>query len=289
MLLEAFNKQTAPEIKDKYSIYGDKLVRTIMSDISSYNKSVHRMHRIATRNTTYLNSMLKQTVGYITSYYIRASVENDIDATYIVFDKWRSYSRRMDTLLKKKKINNKDRRTIMMTYIKLVMCRACCDTQDYIDTYNYNKNVKTEKFTRDVIEKIGFEYFIHELFVQCYILSILKSLLQMKTSAKKYGRVYRGSTYVDFLNNTIFSPRVANYNLSLNKSRFYINMKLMKYMSFKPLEDSDYSLMISELLDSNNDMCKCVDEVENFLFNMNLTRDDDNKLTIKDIRVLGVI
>ena len=246
MLLETFNKQTAPEIKDKYSIYGDKLVRTIMSDISSYNKSVHRMHRIATRNTTYLNSMLKQTVGYITSYYIRASVENDIDATYIVFDKWRSYSRRMD----KKKINNKDRRTIMMTYIKLVMCRACCDTQDYIDTYNYDKNVKTEDFTREVIEKIGFEYFIHELFVQCYILSILKSLLQLKTSAQKYGRVYRKEMYTDFLNNTIFSQRVANYNLSLNKSRFYINMKLMKYMSFKPLENSDYSLMISELLDS---------------------------------------
>lgn len=288
MLLEAFNKQIKPELKDAYQTYGDKLVRTVINDIAAYNKSVHRIHKLSRTNINDLRSMLKQ-VAYITSYYVRASEDRTTeDITFMVMDKWRTYSNRMDTLLKKK-IAYKDKKIIVMNYMKLIICVACLADNDYINTYNYSKSRKTEDFTRDVIEKVGYQYFYSEMMIQCYILSAMKGLLQLKTYNNKYLRVYRMDNYVDHLYNVLLSPKGFNYNLSMNKVRLYRKMKEFGYMKFKPLQDANYSLMINEIFDKDNNMCKCMDEVENFLYNMNIIRDDKKVLEMSDIRVLGVI
>ena len=76
MLLKSFNKQTAPELKEKYKLYGDKLVKTLMADIRVCNKLYHN-DKASTNNLRQIENLLKQTVAYITSYYIRASMEDE--------------------------------------------------------------------------------------------------------------------------------------------------------------------------------------------------------------------
>ena len=108
MLLESFGKQTKPEYKEKYKLYGDKLVETLISDIRFCNKIYYKTDKATPKNLIQIESLLKQIVGYITSYYIRASIEDENDRDIMISGLWKDYDKRVRTMLEMKELKYKN-------------------------------------------------------------------------------------------------------------------------------------------------------------------------------------
>jgi len=65
-------------------------------------------------------------------------------------------------------------------------------------------------------------------------------------------------------------------------------MKELKYMIFKKPEDlNKYHNTIAEILNNENDMCKSIEEIRNFLYLINETRIDDKELTMRGLQIIG--
>ena len=289
MLLKEFNKKSTPDLKNKWEKYGNKLIRTIIDDIRKYNRNIDKSDRCASKNIIHIESLLKQTVGYITSYYIKASenLESNADIVNLVGERWEYYEKDFMELLSKDNKTNKDKQMLVAKFLILGMCRACADNYDFISSYVYHHPRNTERLTKELIEAVGYPFFINELYTQCYILTIFKSLLHIKTMENRRGIKFRGKeAYDNFMYDTIFNSKVGNFNLSLQKSRLFRKMKEFKYMKFTS-SGLNYGKMFMEIFRTSNDMSKSLDEVSNFMINMNKCRVGNKDISIHDIRLIG--
>ena len=284
MLLESFSKQTKPEIKEEYKLYGDKLVKTLMADIRMCNKLYHGVDKASTNNIRQIESLLKQTVGYITSYYIKASMEDGNDLEVMLFGLWKDYDKRVRSMLEMKKLKYEKYRELVQNFLCLAMCRACLDSSDYIEAYDYDTIIRTEDLTIRVARKVGYPYFMSELYIQCYILSIFRSFI-LRFTTYNYSRTH--ADYNDFLYNTILHHSMGNYDFPLNKSILFRKLKELKYIKFKSKEN--YGEICDNILNENNNMCECMENVRKFMENMNEARVDNKLIDMIDIRSLGGI
>ena len=57
--------------------------------------------------------------------------------------------------------------------------------------------------------------------------------------------------------------------------------------SKKPEDLNKYHNTIAEILNSENDMCKSMEEVRNFLHWINETRVDDKEVTFRGLQIIG--
>ena len=285
MLLESFDKQTKPEYKEKYKLYGDKLIETLISDIRFCNKIYYKTDKATPKNLIQIESLLKQTVGYITSYYIRASIEDENDRNIMISGLCKDYSKRVKSMLEMKELKYKNYRELVQNFLCLAMCRACLDNNDYIEAYDYDMKIHTEDLTLKIVHKVGYAYFLNELYVQCYILSIFRSFI-LRFTMFNNGRT--DIDYNDYLYSTILHHTSGNYDFPLSKSRLFRKLKEFEHMKFESTEN--YGKICDNILKKDNNMCECMENVRNFMENMNKARIDNKKLIdMTDIRVLGGI
>lgn len=283
-----FSKRMDPEVKKKYDKYGELFKQSFLRDLTEVNKDRDIGQRITYENKIQINSLLKQIANYLVSYYIKASEYDSTDLCMMFDGVWRFYSEELENKLKIKNKTKKDKTNIVVDYLCLYMCRACLGFKESIvDILLYEQNEKSVDTLIRVIDAVGYNTFIIEFYIQMYILSIFKTILVTDTMYHKY-KVINVPDHLDLMEHSLFNKGVGNYHLTFSKNRLFRKIKELKYMVFeKPDDLNKYHNTIAEILNSENDMCKSMEEIRNFLHWINETRIDDKEVTFRGLQIIG--
>lgn len=286
-----FSKRMDPEVKKKFDKYGELFKQTLLRDLTEINKHRDIGNRITYENKMQLTSLIKQIPNYLVSYYIKAS-EYDTTDLCIMFDGvWRSYSKELESKLKiinktKKDKTEIDKTEIVVDYLCILMCVSCI-SNGHIDKILYEESESSVDTLKRVIDAVGYSQFIAELYIQFYIMSIFKTILVTDRLYHQY-KVVNIPRHLDLMEYSLFNKGVGNFHLTFSKNRLFRKMKELKYMIFKKPDDlNKYHNTIAEILNSENDMCKSMEEIRNFLYLINETRVDDKEVTFRGLLIIG--
>ena len=166
------------------------------------------------------------------------------------------------------------------------MCVSCI-SNGHIDKILYEESESSVDTLKRVIDAVGYNRFIAELYIQFYIMSIFKTILVTDRLYHQY-KVVNVPRHLDLMEYSLFNKGVGNFHLTFSKNRLFRKMKELKYMIFKKPEDlNKYHNTIAEILNNENDMCKSIEEIRNFLYLINDTRIDDKEFTMRGLQIIG--
>lgn len=281
-----FSKRMDPEVKKKFDKYGELFKQTLIRDLTEINKHRDIGNRITYENKMQLTSLIKQIPNYLVSYYVKASEYDNTDLCIMFDGVWRSYSKELESKLKIINKTKKDKTEIVVDYLCILMCVSCI-SNGHIDKILYEDSESSIDTLKRVIDAVGYNQFIAELYIQFYIMSIFKTILVTDRLYHQY-KVVNVPRHLDLMEYSLFNKGVGNFHLTFSKNRLFRKMKELKYMIFKKPEDlNKYHNTIAEILNNENDMCKSMEEIRNFLYLINDTRIDDKEVTFRGLLIIG--